>query len=78
MSSTANSKVTGPRLEFASERKIRERNKTYYRVLHWPIWITVFYLAPGPLTFTLFAHGLNKSMAIWLGPFRSSAATWVT
>ncbi len=66
MSSTANN-VSGPRLEFASQRKIRERNKTYYRVLHWPIWITVFYLAPGPLTFVLFAHGVNKAMAIWLG-----------
>lgn len=67
MVSNANTKVAGPRLEFASERKIRERNKTYYRVLHWPIWITVFYLAPGPLTFVLFAHGVNKAMAIWLG-----------
>jgi hypothetical protein len=67
MSTSANTKLTGPRLEFDSERKIRERNKTYYRVLHWPIWITVFYLAPGPLTFVLFAHGLNKTMAIWLG-----------
>ena len=33
MSSSASSKVTGPRLEFASQRKIRERNKTYYRVV---------------------------------------------
>ncbi len=67
MSSSANTRITGPRLELASQRKIRERNKTYYRVLHWPIWITVFYLAPGPLTFTLFAHGVDKAMAIWLG-----------
>ena len=66
MSSSVNSSVSGPRVEFASERKIRERNKTYYRVLHWPIWITVFYLAPGPLTFALFAHGVNGAMAIWL------------
>lgn len=65
MSSTSN-RAQGPRLEFASQRKLRERNKTYYRVLHWPIWITVFYLAPGPLTFVLFAHGGNKTMAIWL------------
>jgi hypothetical protein len=67
MSSSADARFTGPRLELASERKIRERNKTYYRVLHWPIWITVFYLAPGPLTFVLFAHGVNRAMAIWLG-----------
>ena len=28
---------------------MRIRNKGYYRVLHWPIWIWVFFLAPGPL-----------------------------
>jgi hypothetical protein len=55
------------RLEYASERKVRERNKTYYRVLHWPIWIWVFFLAPGPLTFKLFAHGFDTEMAVWLG-----------
>ena len=55
------------RLEYASQRKIRARNKLHYRISHWPIWITVFYLAPGPLTFRLFAHGFDKPMAIWLG-----------
>lgn len=55
------------RLEFAIHRKIRERNKLHYRFSHWPIWITVFYLAPGPLTFNLFAHGFDQRMAIWLG-----------
>lgn len=54
------------RIEFASERKIRTRNKTYYRVNHWPIWIFVFFLIPGPLTFELFAHGFNSSMKWWL------------
>src|SRR5438034_7383788 len=29
--------------------------KTTYRLAHWPIWIWVFFLAPGPLTFQLFA-----------------------
>lgn len=54
------------RLEYDSERKIRLRNKTYYRVNHWPIWITVFFLVPGPLTFDLFEHGFDSRMAWWL------------
>lgn len=55
------------RFEYASERKIRERNKLHYRFSHWPIWIAVFYLAPGPFTFDLFAHGLHPYMTAWLG-----------
>ena len=54
-------------VEYASQRKIRERNKLYYRFNHWPIWIFVFFIAPGPLTFTLFEHGFNQTMALWLG-----------
>jgi hypothetical protein len=54
-------------VEYASERKIRERNKLYYRFNHWPIWIFVFFIAPGPLTFNLFEHGFDRSMALWLG-----------
>ena len=54
------------RVEYASERKIRDRNKGYYRLAHWPIWITVFYLAPGPMTFHLFAYGLDPKMGLWL------------
>jgi hypothetical protein len=53
-------------VELASERKIRERNKLYYRFNHWPIWIFVFFIAPGPLTFDLFAHGFDTRMALWL------------
>ena len=53
--------------EYASQRKIRERNKLYYRVNHWPIWIFVFFIAPGPLTFDLFEHGFDLRMALWLG-----------
>ena len=56
----------GP-VEYADARKMRVRNKTYYRVLHWPIWIWVFFLAPGPLTFSLFAHGFSVANSIWLG-----------
>jgi len=55
------------RTELASARKIRERNKPYYRLAHWPIWIFVFFLAPGPLTFRLFAYGFDRWMALWLG-----------
>ena len=54
-------------VEYASHRKIRERNKLYYRFNHWPIWIFVFFIAPGPLTFDLFERGFDARMAIWLG-----------
>ena len=47
--------------------KFRERNKVLYRLAHWPIWIFVFFIAPGPLTFDLFAHGFDGRMAAWLG-----------
>ena len=45
---------------------MRERNTRLYRLAHWPIWIWVFFLAPGPLTFTLFAHGFGHSNLAWL------------
>ncbi|MFN0167802.1 MAG: hypothetical protein ACKV22_15350 [Bryobacteraceae bacterium] len=54
-------------VELASDRKIRDRNKVSYRFAHWPIWIFVFFLAPGPLTFDLFARGFDERMALWLG-----------
>lgn len=54
------------RLEYAHQRKIRERNKPYYRLAHWPIWIWVFFLTPGPLTFSLFAHGFSWPNLAWL------------
>ena len=53
------------KIEYAGERQIRERNKKTYRVAHWPIWIWVFFLAPGPLTFDLFAKG--PACATWPG-----------
>ena len=53
-------------VEYASQRRIRDRNKLYYRVNHWPIWIFVFFIAPGPLTFDLFARGFDARMAGWL------------
>jgi hypothetical protein len=58
--------ISAIRIEYAHQRKIRERNKTYYRVAHWPIWIWVFFLLPGPLTFDLFARGGSIRNLIWL------------
>lgn len=54
------------KLEYAHARKIRERNTSLYRLAHWPIWIWVFFLVPGPLTFTLFAHGFSWGNLAWL------------
>jgi hypothetical protein len=56
----------GGRVEYAQERKMRERNTGLYRLAHWPIWIWVFFLAPGPLTFTLFARGFGRGNLAWL------------
>lgn len=54
------------KVEYANERKIRTRNKTIYRIAHWPIWIWVFFLVPGPLTFDLFARGPKLRNLFWL------------
>jgi hypothetical protein len=53
-------------IELDTERKIRHRNKTYYRFLHWPIWIFVFLIAPGPLTFDLLERGFDQRTIAWL------------
>jgi hypothetical protein len=55
------------RVERASDRRLRERNKVSYRLAHWPIWIFVFFIAPGPLTVDLFERGADGRMALWLG-----------
>jgi hypothetical protein len=54
------------RVELASDRRIRTRNKISYRLAHWPIWIFVFFIAPGPLTAQLFHHGFDAATLIWL------------
>jgi len=54
------------KVEFAGQRKIRTRNKVSYRLAHWPIWIAVFFLAPGPLVFDLFEHGIDWRLLLWL------------
>ncbi len=49
-------------------RKIveREKNKNYYRVLHLPIWLWVFFILPGHLTYSLYLHGPDRRHGIWL------------
>jgi hypothetical protein len=54
------------RIELASDRTIRERNKVSYRLNHLPIWIFVFFIAPGPMTFRLFEHGFTPTMLAWM------------
>jgi hypothetical protein len=54
------------RVELASDRVLRARNKVTYRLAHWPIWIFVFFIAPGPMTFRLFEHGFTLSSVVWL------------
>ncbi|NWG13281.1 MAG: hypothetical protein HXY20_07085 [Acidobacteria bacterium] len=44
----------------------RERNKTCYRVLHLPIWVWVFFILPGHLTYDLYVHGPDWRHAWWL------------
>jgi len=56
----------GGKVEYAQARKMREANTRLYRLAHWPIWIWVFFLAPGPLTFALFANGFGWGNLAWL------------
>jgi hypothetical protein len=53
-------------VERDSRIKIRHHNKLYYRFNHWPIWIFVFFIAPGPLVFDLFERGFDRRMIAWL------------
>jgi hypothetical protein len=54
-------------IELDTERRIRHRNKLSYRFNHWPIWIFVFLIAPGPLTFRLIERGFDGVTLAWLG-----------
>ena len=47
--------------------RFRERNSALYRLAHWPIWIFVFFIAAGPLTFDLFEGRFDQRAALWLG-----------
>ena len=53
-------------VELDTHRQIHHRNKLHYRFNHWPIWIFVFFIAPGPLTFDLFERGLDPRLVTWL------------
>lgn len=44
----------------------RDRNKTYYRLLHLPIWIWVFWVLPGHLTLDLYSRGPDRRHWFWL------------
>ena len=54
-------------IELDTERKIRTATSSTTAFNHWPIWIFVFFIAPGPLTFDLFERGFDARMALWLG-----------
>jgi hypothetical protein len=54
------------RVELASRRPLRTRNKPHYRLAHWPIWIAVFFLTPGPWVFDLFEQGIDYRLLLWL------------
>jgi hypothetical protein len=54
------------RVELARDRQFRARNTVRYRLAHLPIWIWVFFIAPGPVTFTLFAVGPTLPVLAWL------------
>jgi hypothetical protein len=53
-------------VELAHEVPVRTRNKLYYRFLHWPVWIFAFFIAPGPITFEVFANGGGSAAFTWL------------
>jgi len=53
-------------VELASDRPTRTRNRLNYRIAHWPVWVFAFFIAPGPITFNLFAHGFGPEAFAWL------------
>jgi hypothetical protein len=53
-------------VEFSADRTFRAANTVVYRLAHWPIWIWVFFIAPGPITFSLFATGPDRVTGLWL------------
>jgi hypothetical protein len=53
-------------VELARDRPLRARNKLHYRFAHWPVWVFVIFIAPGPLTVDLFANGADARTWSWL------------
>ena len=43
----------------------RERNKPHYRALHVPLWVWVFFILPGHLTYALYAKGPDSRHLYW-------------
>jgi hypothetical protein len=66
MTTPFNVDTTARYIELDTSRKIRHRNKLYYRFNHWPIWIFVFFIAPGPWTFNVIERGFDVWTAGWL------------
>jgi hypothetical protein len=58
--------TTARYVELDTDRRIRHRNKLHYRFNHWPIWIFVFFIAPGPWTFDVIENGLRGPTGLWL------------
>ena len=54
------------KLEFAQNASFGSATSVYYRLSHWPIWIWVFFIAPGPLTFSCFSGGFHLDHWPWL------------
>jgi hypothetical protein len=44
----------------------RENNKAYYRALHVPLWVWVFFILPGHLTYALYTKGPDARHGWWL------------
>lgn len=61
------SAVVGMLVEFVSERKICDRNKIYYCVSYWLIWVWVFFIVLGFFIFDLFDVGFDLWMVVWFG-----------
>jgi hypothetical protein len=66
--------TTARYIERDSDRKIRARNKLYYRFNHWPIWVFVFFIAPGPWTFQVIEQGFDPRTAMWLAVVMAGTA----
>ena len=52
----------------------RDKNKGYYRVLHVPIWLWVFFVLPGHLTYALYLNGPDRRHAVWLAVVLAACA----
>ena len=66
--------TTARYIEVDTDRKIRHRNKLYYRFNHWPIWVFVFFIAPGPWTFDVIERGFDQRIALWLAVVMAGTA----